>query len=196
MIYGEVGLSRHILPITQDGSYGLPTLHYHHFPLFLVQARQHMSLLFLVEDICTDELIFARSARTLFDNCPGVPLIWDVDDPMAIFSTYPWTHHALKDNKMDFMFPTTNYHHGEIVGFDIHLTSCTGFSDNNLPCWYCRRLTSKVNNLQKLSKQPAGRLNYSYQTHEQLTNGHRLKNELIKDLQLSMGTLLPVRCYN
>jgi hypothetical protein len=185
MIYGKVGLFHHTHPVTRDESI-LLTLRYHRCLLFLARFRQCQSLLCFTESVHTNQLIFVRSARTLVDKCPGVPLIWDADDPMAIFSTYPWTRHAFRDNKMDFMFPTANYEHGEIVGFDIRSTSCAGFLDEDQPCLYCRRLTSKVNNLRKISKQAAGRLNYSYQTHEQLTHGHRLKNQLIKDLQLSV----------
>jgi hypothetical protein len=106
---------------------------------------------------------------------------------------YPWTRHAFQDNKMDFLFPTANYEDGKIIGFDIRSTSCTGVLEEDQPWLYCWRLTSKVNNLRKLSKQPEGQLNYSYQTHEQLSDGHQLKNQLIKDLQLSVEALFSTR---
>jgi hypothetical protein len=33
---------------------------------------------------------------------------------------------------------------------------------------------------------PPGRLNYRYQTHDQLTQRHRSKNQVIRDLQLTV----------
>src|SRR6267154_1492229 len=175
-----VGLSRCIYVALKELLF---ILRYHPFLLFPEQfPPRKLGLSVFVDPY----LILIRSTQTRVDTCPGVPLIWDADDPLAIFSSYPWTRHAFKDNKMDFLFPTANYKDGKIVGFDIRSTSCTSFLYDNKPCLYCRRLTSKVNNLRKLSKQPAGRLNYNYQSHEQLMHAHSLKNEMIKDLQLSV----------
>ena len=92
----------------------------------------------------------------LMYNCPGVPLIWDSDDPLAIFFKYPWTCYGLEDSNWDFIFLMANNKAGKITGFDICLTSCTGFLDEDKPCLNCCRLTIKVDNLRKISKQPPG----------------------------------------
>ena len=49
------------------------------------------------------------------DECPGIPLVW-ADDPLAIFTKYPWSRHAIKDNTLGFRFPTANYDGEEITG--------------------------------------------------------------------------------
>jgi hypothetical protein len=115
---------------------------------------------------------------------------------LAIFSTYPWARHASKDNAADFSFSSANYKDGEFLGFNIRANSCTGLLEQGKPCLHCWRLTSKVKNLHELSKQPPGQLNYEYQTHEQLTRGHRLKNQIIKDLQLSVHQLFPIHKHH
>jgi hypothetical protein len=157
--------------------------------MFLVPLRQRKYLVLFMDSVRTKKLIFIRSTSTLVDKCPGVPLVWDANDPLAIFFTYPWTRYGLADSNWDSSFPTANYEAGKIVGFDIRSTTCAGFLDKGKPCLYCRRLTSKVENLRKISKQPAGRISYLYQTHEQLTDGHRFKNLMIKDLQLAVRQL-------
>jgi hypothetical protein len=103
-----------------------------------------------------------RSVTSLANDCPGVPLIWDLEDPLAVFRNYPWTRHGLKDNSLGYKFPTANYRGEEIEGFDIRATHCTGTSDNGDACFQCKKLKKKVNHLRQLSKQPPGRLNYQY----------------------------------
>jgi hypothetical protein len=103
-----------------------------------------------------------RSVTSLANDCPGVPLIWDLEDPLAVFRNYPWTRHGLKYNSLGYKFPTANYRGEEIEGFDIHATHCTGTSDNGDACFQCKKLKKKVNHLRQLSKQPPGRLNYQY----------------------------------
>ena len=129
---------------------------------------------------------------TLVNSCPGVPLIRDPDDVLAVFSKYPWTCHSLTGQPLGFCFPTANYDSDEIVGFDIHSTLCDGQSEDGNACSACRKLTPKIDNLWLLSTQPPRQLNYQYQTHDQLTQGHRSKNQVICDLQLTMG----VKCIH
>jgi hypothetical protein len=157
--------------------------------MFPVPLCQRKYLVLLMDSVCTKKLIFIRSTSTLVDKCPGVPLVWDANDPLAIFFTYPWTRYGLADNNWDFLFPTANYEAGKIVGFDIHLNTCTRFLDEGKPCLYCHKLTSKVENIRKISKQPAGQMSFLYQTHEQLMEGHCFKNMTIKDLQLAVRQL-------
>jgi hypothetical protein len=126
-----------------------------------------------------------RSTNTLVDECPGVPLAW-ADDPLAIFTKYPWSRHAIKDNSLGFRFPTPNYDGEKITGFDIRSTTCTGWSNNGEACSQCRKLTPKIENLRQLSQQLPGRLNYQYQTHDQLTQSHQAKNQIIQTLKLTV----------
>jgi hypothetical protein len=113
-------------------------------------------------------------------------LIWDAEDPLAVFKNYPWTRHGLKEHPLGYRFPNANYEGEEFVGFDIRATHCTGYSDDGDPCSQCRSLKKKVYHLRQMSKQPPGRLNHQYHTHEQLTQGHHSKSKIIKDLQLSV----------
>jgi hypothetical protein len=122
--------------------------------------------------------------NTLIDECPGVPLGWDPDD---VFTKYPWTRHGIKDNSLGFRFPRATYDGDNIVGFITHSTVCLGHSNNGAPCLQCKKLTRKVEDLRQLSQQPPGRLNYQYQTHDQLTQGHHAKNEIIRNLQLTVN---------
>jgi len=113
-----------------------------------------------------------------------------------MFSKYPWTRHGITDNPLGFRFPTANYDDDEIVGFDIRSTLCDGHSDGGNACMACRKLTPKIDNLRRLSMQPPGRLNYRYQMHDQLTQGHRSKNQVIRSLQLTVGQIsLLLRIY-
>jgi hypothetical protein len=50
----------------------------------------------------------------------------------------------------------------------------------------CRKIMPNIDNLRLLSIQPPGRLNCRYQTHNQLTQEHRSKNQVIHDLQLTV----------
>ena len=50
-------------------------------------------------------------------------LAWDLDDALAVFSKYPWTHHGIKHNLLDFWFPTAIYNDNQI---DICSTTCVG----------------------------------------------------------------------
>jgi hypothetical protein len=93
---------------------------------------------------------------SLTNDCPGIPLIWDVEDPLAIFNSYPWTRHGLTNPTLGYKFPTANYDGEEIVGFDIHATHCTGYSINGHTCSLCRKLSTKVDHLRQVSKQPPG----------------------------------------
>ena len=54
-------------------------------------------------------------------NVPGIPLAWDLDDALAVFSKYPRTHHGIKLKLLDFWFPTAIYHGDQI---DICSTTC------------------------------------------------------------------------
>jgi hypothetical protein len=123
---------------------------------------------------------------SLVNDCPGIPLIWDLEDPLAIFNSYPWTRHGLIDYTLGYKFPTANYDGEEVVGFDIHATHCTGYSIDGHACSLCRKLSTKFDHLRQLSKRPPGQLNYQYQTHEQLKNGNQSKMKIIKDLRLSV----------
>jgi hypothetical protein len=122
------------------------------------------------------------------EECPGIPLAW-ADDPLAIFTNYPWSRHSIKDSSLGYRFPTANYDGEEITGFDIHSTTCTGWSNNGDACSQCRQLAPKVKNPRQLSQQPPGRLNYRYQTHDQLTQSHRAKNQIIQNLKLSVNQI-------
>ena len=122
-----------------------------------------------------------RSVTSLTNDCPDIRLIWDLEDPLAVFRNYPWTRHGLKDSSLGYKFPTANYRGEEIVGFDICAMHCTGTSENGDTCFQCKKLKKKVNHLRQLSNQPPRRLNYQYQTHEQLTQGHCTKNKIIED---------------
>jgi hypothetical protein len=128
-----------------------------------------------------------RSTSTLVNECPGVPLAWNPDDPLAVFTKYPWTRHGIKDNPLGFRFPTANYDGDNITGFDIRSVTCTGRSNNGDACSPCRKLIPKIENLRQLSQQPPGRLDYQYQTHDQLTQSHRSKNQIIQDLKLTVN---------
>jgi hypothetical protein len=136
--------------------------------------------------LCSHVCHHERSTNTLMDECPGIPLAW-ADDPLAILTKYPWSRHGINDNSLNFRFPTANYDGEEIAGFDIHSTTCTGWSNNGEACSQCRKLIPKVETLRQLSQQPPGRLNYKYQTHDQLTQSHRAKNQIIQNLKLTVS---------
>ena len=70
-------------------------------------------------------------------RCPGILLIWDKDDPLAVFNNYPWTRHAIKDHTLGYQFPTAKYEGEDIAGFDIHTTHCLGSSDKGQACSHC-----------------------------------------------------------
>ena len=118
------------------------------------------------------------SSLTSFTHgCPDIPLIWDPEDPLSVFRNYPWTCHALKDHRLGYQFPTANYEGEDIVGFDIHMMHCTGQPENGGACSHCQKLNKKVDHLHQLLKQLPGHLNYRYQTHKQLVEGHCSKTK-------------------
>ena len=59
--------------------------------------------------------------------------------------------------------------------------------DSGAACFQCKKLAPKIEKLRQLSKQPPGRLNHRYQTHDQLTQGHNAKNQIIRNLQLTVN---------
>ena len=120
---------------------------------------------------------------TLIDKCSSIPLGWDPDD---VFTKYPWNHHSIKDKPLGFQFLVATYDSDNVVGFVTHSTVCLGHSNNGAACLQCKKLTQKVGELRQLSQQPPGRLNYQYQTHDQLTQGHHAKNQIIRNLQLTV----------
>jgi hypothetical protein len=117
-------------------------------------------------------------------------LAWDPDDALAVFTKYPWSRHGIKDKPLGFQFPTATYDGDEIVRLDVRSNVCLGHSDSGLACSQYQKLTLKIEHLQQLSQKPAGRVNYQYQTHDQLTQGHRSKNEIIRSLQVTVIQLL------
>lgn len=130
-----------------------------------------------------------RSTHSFIPDCPGIPLIWDPDDVSAIFSNYPWTRHGIPDQTLGFQFPTANYNGNELVGFSVRATDCMKCSRDGNACLPCRNVIPKIDHLRKLSKQPPGRLNYQYQTHEQLTQSHRAKNHILTEMRLNVSAI-------
>ena len=141
------------------------------------------------------DIILLSSLTSFTHDCPGIPLIWDPEDPLSVFRNYPWTRHAHRDHMLGYQFPTANYEGEDIVGFDIRVMHCTGRPKNGGACSHCQKLNKKVDHLRQLSKQPPGRLNYQYQTHKQLVEGHHSKNKIITDLQLSVRPLIVLFIY-
>jgi hypothetical protein len=131
----------------------------------------------------------SSTRHMLGSECPGVPLVWDPDDVSAIFNSYPWTRHGIREHPLGYGFPMAKYDGADITGFDIRSTTCTGYSYDGNACSQCRQLPSKVKNLRKISLQAPGTLNFKYQTHDQLTQGHRIKNEIIRNHQLTVSQM-------
>ena len=111
---------------------------------------------------------------------------------MAVFTKYPWNRHGIQDKPLGFQFPTAVYDGDDIIDFDIHSTICLRRSDSGAACFQCKKLAPKIEKLRQLSKQPPGRLNHRYQTHDQLTQGHNAKNQIIRNLQLTVNFILTV----
>jgi hypothetical protein len=86
-------------------------LHVWIFPIYA-------SLQYSPKHHCVDNRLL-RSTTSLVNNCPGIPLIWDAEDPLAIFRNYPWTRHGFNDHPLGYQFPTANYEGEDIIGFDI-----------------------------------------------------------------------------
>ena len=106
---------------------------------------------------CSSSYRQIRSIRALADcDCPGIPLAWDPDDPMAVFTKYPWNCHGIQDKPLSFQFPTAVYDGDDIIDFDIHSTICLRCLDSGAACFQCKKLAPKIEKLWQLSKQPPG----------------------------------------
>src|ERR1700692_4266467 len=122
------------------------------FHLFPEHLHPRKFVNFPLKLCCTDGMLL-RPITSITLDCPGIPLTWDPEDPLAVFRNYPWTHHAHKDHALGYQFPTANYKGEDIVGFDICATYCTGCSENRKACWQCWKLDKKVDHLHQLSQQ-------------------------------------------
>lgn len=139
----------------------------------------------------TNNIYYLRSTwRTLHIKCPGVPLIWDPADPMAIFSKYPWTRHGYEGQHLGYKLGTAHYDGDEFKYFSIHSSACNGIADIfGSACTPCSQLTEnkgKIDILRKLANNPPGRLNFKYQTHDQLVSGSTAKSKLIDSHRLTV----------
>jgi hypothetical protein len=147
----------------------------------------------------TNNICYLRSTwRTLHAKCPGVPLIWDPADPGSVFSNYPWTRHGFKGQSLGYKLGTAYYDGDKFKYFSIHSSACIGAADTfGSTCVPCSRLTEnkgKIDALRKLANDPPGRLNFKYQTHDQLVNGSTAKTKLsMEDQRMIFG---PINIYS
>jgi len=115
---------------------------------------------------------------------PGVPLIWDPDNPLAVFSKYPWARHGF-NKSLGYRIGMAHYDGDKFKYFSIHSTRCHGAVDVfGSACSACTKATVKVEHLKELAKQSTERLNFRYQSHDQLVQGHQAKNKIIDNKKL------------
>jgi hypothetical protein len=87
-------------------------------PCTLFASQQPSSFLYTH----SPALSFTSGSSTrhiLSSECPGVPLVWDPDDVLAIFNSYLWTQHGIREHPLGYWFPMAKYDGADITGFNI-----------------------------------------------------------------------------
>lgn len=109
---------------------------------------------------------------------------------MAVFSKYPWTRHGYEGPRLGYKLGTAHYDGEEFKYFTVHSSACDGTADIfGSACAPCSQLTEnkgKIDILRKLANDPPGRLNFKYQTHDQLVSGSTAKSKLIDGHRLTV----------
>jgi hypothetical protein len=92
--------------------------------------------------------------------CPGIPIIWDSDNPSAVFSKYPWTRHAL-NKSLGYQIGVAHYDGNKFKHFSIHAMKCRSKAIIfGSACSACMKVPAKVEHLWELSNQSAERMNF------------------------------------
>src|SRR6266436_5336418 len=108
--------------------------------------------------------VIRRTPQTLV-ACPGVPLIWDPDNPLAVFSKYPWARHGF-DKSLGYRIGMAHYDGDKFKYFSIHSTKCRGTVDVfGSACSACTKAPVKIEHLKELAEQSTERSNFQYQSH-------------------------------
>jgi hypothetical protein len=133
-------------------------------------------------------------------TCPGVPLIWDPDNPLAVFLKYPWARRHGFNKSLGYHIGMAHYDGDKFKYFSIHLTKCCGAVDVfSSACSVCTKATVKVKHLKELVKQSTEWLNFRYQSHDQLVQGHQAKNKIIDNKKLAVtnnhSQIIPADLY-